>query len=99
MIPSEVEANIRRLPFGSNFSAVLWKGYKSGSGPFLVCLADDGNKVINLDKHSELLFIITCFVIFRDCGKSDVQEVALRIAMGLIFMFVMKFIKCLCRKA
>ena len=101
VIPSEVEANIRRLPYGSNFSAVLWKGYKRGSGPFSVCLVDDGRKVINLDKHSELLFILTCFVIFRDCGKSDWQEVALRIALGLIFIcyFIMKFICFLCRKA
>ena len=84
MISPEVEASIRKLPHGEKLASKIWAGYRSKTAPFRVCLvnSDDGNPVLTLDKHSELLFILLCFVVFRDCGKSDFQEIAIRIATG-----------------
>ena len=74
---------------GGSYSAAIYNGYRKGNASFFVRLVNDSTKLINLDKHTELLFILICFVIFRDCGKSDFQEVALRIALGIEFTYSM----------
>ena len=89
IIPADVDARIRQLPYGGSYSAAIYNGYRKGNASFFVRLVNDSNKLINLDKHTELLFILICFVIFRDCGKSDFQEVALRIALGIEFTYSM----------
>jgi len=84
MISPALEASIRKLPHGGILTSKIWGGYRSKAAPFKVCLmnSDDGHQVLSLDKQSELLFILLCFVVFRDCGKSDFQEIAIRIAIG-----------------
>jgi hypothetical protein len=81
----EMEAAIRKLPHGGMLASKIWAGYISKAASFKISLINSNHddKILTLDKHSELLFILICFVVFRDCGKTDFLEVAIHIALGL----------------